>query len=69
MASLPNARESRALVTMEAGVLAVADLAVGPLPGSGRPAGRDEAATDVLGTRTEAVVESPSVVCDLVMVR
>lgn len=54
---------------MEAGVLAVADLAVGPVPGSGRPAGRDEAATDVLGTRTEAVVESPSVVCDLVMVR
>lgn len=69
MALLPNARESRALVTMEAGVLAVADLAVDPVPGSGRPAGRDEAATDALGTRTEVVVESPSVVCDLGMVR
>lgn len=50
VASLPNARESRALVAIEAGVLAVVDLAVGPVPGSGRPAGRAEAAIDTLGT-------------------
>lgn len=68
VASLPNARESRALVAVEAGALAVADLAVGPTPGSGRPAGLDDAVTDVLGIRA-AVVESPSVVCDRVMVR
>lgn len=68
VASLPNARESCALVAVEAGVLAVADLAVGPVPGSGRPAGLDDAATDALGTRAPAA-ESPSVVCDRVMVR